>query len=87
MRKSLKSSFHREVTKAEIEFAITSAVQQSDPSCAAFSGAIIELCPYRPTGANWVLKGVRYGRAPRATCDEVLLRIVEKLEAQFVVRH
>jgi hypothetical protein len=46
--------------------AITNAVRSSDPLCSGFVGIIVErLAPASRIGANWDVKGIKYGKAKR----------------------
>lgn len=81
----MERSLLRPALKSEIEAAITSAVQRSDPACAKFLGAFIAECEPNAAGAGWILKGVRYGAAPRDKCDVALATITAKMQTQYVI--
>lgn len=75
----------RPALKAEIEAAITSQVQKSDPACAKFAGAIIAEGEPEGEGAGWSLRGVRYGGASRVKCDAALAKIMAAMQSQYVI--
>lgn len=85
MKEPLDNSKHKPATATEIEAGITVAVQSSDPDCAKFKGVIITPCEIGESGADWIMKGVKYGRAPRDKCDAALETIVKKLQTQFIL--
>jgi hypothetical protein len=78
-------TLRRPALKSEIEAAITSSVRGSDPACAKFVGAIIAECKNGKVAAGWILKGVKYGKAPRDRCDAALTAIMSKLQGQYVI--
>jgi len=74
------------ITRAALESAIAEAVRGSNPDCGALVGVIVErVAPKAPGGANWVLKGVRYGRAKRDRCRAAIAICVEDGQRQFEV--
>jgi CspA family cold shock protein len=74
----------RSITRAALELAIAEAVRQSDPQCEALITVIIErVVPKSPGGANWAVKGVKYGRAERNRCSEAISGCVEEVQRDF----
>jgi hypothetical protein len=84
-KKAVEASLLRPALKSEIEAAITSAVQKSDPACAKFVTALIAACEVSKAPAGWALQGVKYGGAPRDKCDAALNTITAKLQTQYVI--
>jgi hypothetical protein len=71
-------------TRAALELAITEAVRQSDPKCKALIAVIIErVVPKSRGGANWAVKGVKYGRAERDRCSAAISSCVEEVQRDF----
>jgi hypothetical protein len=77
------------VPRSGLEQAIVAAVQQSSSACRGFLSVYIEPCPEDEVGSNWRVKGIKYGRANRDTCDAALLDIVRNLKERYAleVRH
>jgi CspA family cold shock protein len=74
------------VTRSALEVALTEAVRTSDPECGALVGIVVErVAPGSPGGANWIVKGVKYGKADRARCGAVISRCVEEGQREFEV--
>jgi hypothetical protein len=66
------------ITRAALELAIAETVRDSSPECSALIGVIVErVVPGSPGAANWVLKGVKYGKAQRDRCRAALFICVE----------
>jgi hypothetical protein len=54
------------VSLERLQSAITEAVKKSDPGCETFVGVIVRReTPKARVGANWALRGVRFGKADR----------------------
>ena len=67
------------ITRAALELAIAEAVRSSNPECTALVGVIVErVAPKSPGGANWAVKGVKYGKAERDRCSASLFKCVEE---------
>lgn len=81
----LKESSRATVTVSGLEKTIVAAVQQSSPRCQDFIGVYIEYRVGHQSGANWCVKGVKYGRAPRAACDVALDDIVRNLQERYLI--
>jgi cold shock CspA family protein len=76
----------RSISRGELESAIAEAVRSSGPECAALVGVIVErVVPESPSAANWVVKGVRYGKAQRVRCSAALLRCIKEGQRDFEV--
>jgi hypothetical protein len=70
------------ITRAELEQTLAAAIRH-DSECEAFVGVVIgRVVPARSGEANWVVRGVRYGKADRDRCAAALSRRVT--EAQQV---
>jgi hypothetical protein len=72
------------ITRAALEQELAEAVRNSDPECAAFVSVIVE--QIRATargGANWAVKGVRFGKADRERCGAALSTCVSERQQQF----
>lgn len=74
------------ITRAALELTIAEVARSSSPECSALVGIIIErVVPESPGGANWALKGVKYGRAERDPCSAALLGCIEEGQRNFEV--
>lgn len=74
------------ITRAALESAIVETVRQSDPQCKALVGIIVErVVPASPDGANWAVKGVRFGKAERVRCGAAISNCVEEGQGEFEV--
>jgi CspA family cold shock protein len=74
------------ITRAALELAIVEAVRESDPECKALIGVIVErVVPKSPGGANWAIKGIKYGKAERDRCSVAISRCVEEVQREFEV--
>lgn len=74
------------ITRAGLESAISEAVRGSSPDCSGLIGVIVErIVPAAPGGANWDVKGIRYGRAKRDRCRAAIAVCVEDGQRQFDV--
>jgi hypothetical protein len=74
------------ITRAALELALTEAVRAHDPQCEGLAGIIIErVTPESPGGANWAVKGVRYGKAARDRCSVAVSSCVEERQREFEI--
>jgi CspA family cold shock protein len=74
------------ITRAALELAIADAVRASDPQCEALIGIIVErVVLAAPGGANWVVKGIKYGKADRDRCGAALSQCVEERQREFEI--
>jgi hypothetical protein len=72
------------IASTDLEAAITQAVRNEGPGCEAFVGVIVQQTkPKSRFDANWILRGVKYGRADRTKADEALATIVERMQREF----
>lgn len=74
------------ITRAALELAIAESVRDSSPDCRGLIGVIVErVVPKSPADANWVLKGVRYGKAQRERCNAAISVCVADGQHEFEV--
>jgi cold shock CspA family protein len=74
------------ITRAALELAIAENVRTNDPQCKAFVGVIVErIAPELADGANWAIKGVKYGKAERDRCNTAITDCVEMGQLEFEV--
>lgn len=74
------------ITRAALELAIVETVRASDPQCEDLVGIIVErIVPESPGGANWTVKGVKYGKAERSRCSAVLSNCVDERRREFEI--
>jgi cold shock CspA family protein len=74
------------ISRGELESTIAEAVRSSGPECAALVGVIVErVVPESSGDANWVVKGVKYGKAERVRCAASLLKCVEEGQREYDV--
>jgi hypothetical protein len=73
-----------QISRAALETAITNAVRSSDPQCSGFVGIIVErMVPASGIGANWNVKGIKYGTAKRDLCDATMSVIIDPMQLEF----
>src|SRR5207248_10627662 len=74
------------ITQTALEAALAEAVRARDTQCEGLVGIIIErVNPAPPGGANWSVKGVKYGKAERDRCAMALSACVEQMQREFEV--
>jgi hypothetical protein len=74
------------MTRAALELAIAEAVRTSSPECSALIGIIVErVVPKVPGGANWAIKGIKFGKADRAQCAAAISKLVEDGQFEFEI--
>jgi hypothetical protein len=74
------------IARADLEQAIAEVVRASSPDCQSFVGVILQvMSPASPEDPNWMVKGVRYGKADRALCDTALSHSVAEKQNEFDV--
>jgi hypothetical protein len=72
------------ISRGPLESAITEAVKKAESCCEAFLGVIVERrTPISRLDANWVVKGIRFGRADRDKSSKALARIVKRMQHEF----
>ena len=86
VRKKSGNSDRKPITRAILERCLTDAVRKSAPECEGFVGVIIQrVMPEGLDGANWVVKGVRYGKADRSRCETVLGTSLREKQQNYVL--
>lgn len=85
MKKAETTSKHRKpVSRAVLEETLTEAVKSSHPEFESFAGVIVErAAPSSPELSNWVVKGVRYGKADRHRSGNVLAHCVDQAREEY----
>jgi cold shock CspA family protein len=74
------------IARAALESALAENVRGSDPQCEGLIEIIIErVVPVSPDGANWAVKGVKYGKAEREACSAAISKVVEEGQRDFEV--
>lgn len=73
-----------QISRAALETAIANAVRSSDPRCSGFVGIIVERTfSASRIGANWNIKGIKYGKAKRDVCDAAISVIIDPMQLEF----
>jgi hypothetical protein len=74
------------IARAALEAALAENVRGSDPQCVGLIEIIVErVVPVSPDGANWAVKGVKYGKAEREVCSAAISKVVEEGQRDFEV--
>jgi CspA family cold shock protein len=74
------------ITRAALQSALVETVRASDPQCEGLIEIIVErVVPGSPDGANWAVKGVKYGKAEREVCRAAISKSVEESQREFEV--
>jgi hypothetical protein len=74
------------ITRAALEQAIAEAVRSGSPECGALIGIVVErIVPNTPGGANWAVKGIRFGKADRDSCAAAISKFVADRQLDFEV--
>jgi hypothetical protein len=74
------------ITRARLELAIAEAVRSTLPECHTLIGVIVErVVPASPGGVNWIVKGVKYGKAQRDRCRAAIAVCVEEGQREYEV--
>jgi hypothetical protein len=74
------------ITRAALESALAETVRASDPQCECLIEIIVErFVPGSADGANWAVKGVKYGKAEREPCSAAISKFVEESQSEFEV--
>jgi hypothetical protein len=67
-----------------LETAIAEAVKRGMPECGEFVGVIVQrTTPQSRFDPNWVLRGVKFGKADREKASEALTAIVDRMQREF----
>jgi cold shock CspA family protein len=74
------------IARAALESALAGNVRASDPQCEGLIEIIVErVVAPSPDGANWAVKGVKYGKAEREVCSAAISKVVEEGQRDFEV--
>jgi CspA family cold shock protein len=74
------------IARAALESALAETVRGSDSRCEGLIEIIVErIVPGSPEGANWAVKGVKYGKAEREPCSAAISKFVEESQSEFEV--
>jgi hypothetical protein len=72
------------ITSAELEQTIAEAIRKTAPECEELVGVIVQhQRPKIQHDANWVVRGVKFGKADRKMVNEALTTVVEQLQQEF----
>ena len=72
------------ISRADLAAAITDAVKNSNPDCAAFVDVIVQhIKPKSQFDPNWAIKGIRFGRSDRQKATQAIGTIVERMQREF----
>jgi cold shock CspA family protein len=76
----------KSISRTELEQSLADAVRSVGPACEAFVGVIIErVAPETSDGANWAIKGVRYGKTDRDRSEAALGIALYEKQLEFVL--
>jgi hypothetical protein len=71
------------ITRAALELALAEDVRKN-PDCGAFVGVIVErVVPGSSAGANWAIKGIKFGKVERGRCSAVISGCVHEFQNRF----
>jgi cold shock CspA family protein len=74
------------IARAALESALAETVRGSDSRCEGLIEIIVErVVPGSPDGANWAVKGVKYGKAEREPCSAAISKFVKESQSEFEV--
>jgi CspA family cold shock protein len=74
------------IARAALEAALVESVRATDPQCEGLVEIIVErVVPGSLDGANWAVKGVKYGKAERQRCSAAISKCVEDGQREFEV--
>ena len=66
--------------------AISEAVKKAAPGCEEFVGVMVQQDrPKSHLDPNWVIRGVKFGKADRKVVDEALATVVERMQREFLL--
>jgi cold shock protein len=86
VRKKSGNSDRKPITRAILERCLTDTVRKAAPECEGFVGVIIQMVmPEVLGGVNWVVKGVKYGKANRSRCETVLGTTLREKQQNYVL--
>jgi hypothetical protein len=73
-----------QITPAELELTITETIRKTAPGCGSFVGVIVHhKKPKQYRDPNWVVRGIKFGKADRRVVEETLSRTVKQLQKEF----
>jgi hypothetical protein len=85
-KKSSDQPPRQSVTRAALQQSLAEAVRAAHPEFEHFMAVIVErVAPAASGGANWALKGVKYGKADRHRSGMVLSYCVEEAQLTFEI--
>ena len=71
------------ISRPALEDEIAKAVK-TDEACEGFSGVIVESAYERTDcGANWRIKGIRFGTADRSKVASIVAAVVERMQQDY----
>jgi hypothetical protein len=73
------------IPRAALELALADRIRASDQQCEGFLKIFVERVATSPGGANWAVKGVKYGKAVRDKCNVAIIRYVEESQLEFEI--
>jgi hypothetical protein len=74
------------IPRAALELALAERIRASDQQCEGFLKVFVErVVATSPGGANWAVKGVKYGKAVRDKCNVAIIRYVEESQLEFEI--
>jgi hypothetical protein len=74
----------KSVARATLEEILKEGITTSHEEFESFAGVIVERVARSPDQpSNWVVKGVRYGKADRHRCGLVLAHCVEQAQEEY----
>ena len=72
------------ISRTDLQSAITEAVKKFDPECKDFIDVIIEHTkPDAQFGANWAIRGIKFGRSDRQKAAQAIAVIVARMQHEF----
>jgi hypothetical protein len=74
------------ITISELELAISEEIKNAAPGCEDFVGVIVRHeTPKSHLDPNWVILGVKFGKADRKMANEALATVVERMQRIFLL--
>jgi hypothetical protein len=74
------------IPRAALERALAERIRATDRECQGFLKIFVErVVPISHGGANWAVKGVKYGKAERDKCNAAITRCVEESQLEFEI--
>jgi hypothetical protein len=74
------------ISRTALESVIAEAIRARDPQFAGLIAVIVERAtPVAPGGANWAVKGVKFGKVDRHLCGAAISTYVEEAQRQYEV--